>query len=388
MKFNKRIVSIALIGMMLTSVVGCGGKAEEKKDEAEEGLTWESIEDTTTEEPVAEEPAEEPVEEVVSAEIPAGMYRSELTGEPISESLKDQRPIAAMVDNEVAALDHFGTAECDVVYEMMNSTKNGRITRLMCLMKDWGSIKQLGSIRSTRPTNIILAAEWNAVLCHDGGPKVHIDPYLKKEWGTNHFSGTFSRVDNGKKREYTEYILAGDLDSNFSSSNFSTTYNEFAPEGIQESHFNFTPWGNEVYLENKGYAKCLDATTIDIVPFTHNTSKLIYNEETKEYEYYEYGDKHEDAEDNAPLSFKNVILQCCSFNQLDDNGYLIYNCINPGALGWYITNGEAKVISWSKTSETGVTKYYDDNGDELQINTGKTYISLIPEDSWANITLQ
>ena len=83
-----------------------------------------------------------------------------------------------------------------------------------------------------------------------------------------------------------------------------------------------------------------------------------------------------------------VVFLICSFNQLDDNGYLIYNCVNPGEIGWYITNGEAKIISWSKTSETGVTKYYDESGNEIEINTGKTYISLIPADSWDTITLQ
>ena len=124
------------------------------------------------------------------------------------------------------------------------------------------------------------------------------------------------------------------------------------------------------------------------LPFTHNQSQLSYNAETGEYEYYEYGERHEDAEDGAPLSFKNVLLQKCSFTQLDENGYLIYNCIDPGQTGWYITNGEAKVIAWNKTSETGVTKYYDDDGNELEINTGKTYIALIPDDTWDNITLQ
>ena len=40
-------------------------------------------------------------------EVPEGMYRSELTNEIISEDLKNQRPIAVMVDNESTALPHF-----------------------------------------------------------------------------------------------------------------------------------------------------------------------------------------------------------------------------------------------------------------------------------------
>ncbi len=380
--YGKRIVAAMLCTTMVMAATACG--AEDATEEPVSAVSFEAIPDASSD-TNAEKDNTEVAEEPASDEpyvLPEGMYFSELTGEPISEELKDQRPIAAMVDNESTALPHYGTSEVDVVYELMNSTANDRITRLMCVMKDWGSIEQLGSIRSTRPTNIILASEWNAILCHDGGP-YHNEAYFAKDWAKDHISGYFSRVNNGKAREFTEYILPGDLETDLEKFNISATYNQFANEG---SHFNFVPYGTELTLSDK-YSNTYPAALITL-PFKHNGSQLVYNADTKEYEYYEYGERHEDAEDGAPLSFKNVILQNCSFTQLDENGYLIYNCINPGALGWYITNGEAKVISWSKTSETGITKYYDDNGDELEINTGKTYISLIPEDSWGSITLQ
>ena len=86
---------------------------------------------------------------------PEHSYRSELTNEWIDEDLKDQRPIAVMVDNERTALPHFGVADADVVYEIMNSTLNDRITRFMVVVKDWDKIEQLGSIRSARPTNFM-----------------------------------------------------------------------------------------------------------------------------------------------------------------------------------------------------------------------------------------
>lgn len=58
-----------------------------------------------------------------------------------------------MVDNESIALPHYGLTQADVVYEMMNSTENGRITRFMALVKDWETLEQFGSIRSARVTN-------------------------------------------------------------------------------------------------------------------------------------------------------------------------------------------------------------------------------------------
>ncbi len=379
---GKKAVSLFLAAAILTmTVTACGKNTQEPAvgDPAESIFEEATAETSQESEPEAAPESDEPYV------LPEGMYFSELTGEPISEDIKDQRPIAAMVDNESIALPHYGTSEADVVYELMNSTKNDRITRLMCVVKDWGAIEQLGSIRSTRPTNIMLAAEWNAVLCHDGGPYYN-DQYFSQPWSA-HFSGTFSRINNGKASEFTEYIVSGDLDNNFDSyagrAGYETNYNEYANEG---SHFNFVPYGEEIELDEK-YSRSYQAFKVSL-PFTHNGSQLIYNPETKMYEYYEYGDRHEDAEDDEPLAFKNVLLQCCSFAQLDDNGYLIYNCIGSGQNAWYLTNGIAKDVTWVKASETDVTRFYDETGEELQINTGKTYIGLIPDDTWDKVIFE
>lgn len=62
-------------------------------------------------------------------------YVSELTGLPTSIALQTQRPVAVMIDNDTKALPHYGLSEADVVYEMMNSTANKRVTRLMAIYK-------------------------------------------------------------------------------------------------------------------------------------------------------------------------------------------------------------------------------------------------------------
>ncbi len=376
-KYGKKAIAAMLCTTCVLSVAACSNTEEETASNSE--VSFEQI-DTSTDAATAATTSETASEEEYV--LPEGMYFSELTGEPISEDIKDQRPIAAMVDNEIYALPHYETTSADVVYEMMNSTANDRITRLMCVVKDWGAIEQLGSIRSTRPTNILLASEWNAILCHDGGP-YHNDAYFAQPWAQDHISGYFSRINNGKDTEFTEYIVSGDLESDLSKFNISATYNEYANEG---SHFNFVDYGKEINLDEK-YDRSYAANKISL-PFWHNSSILTYNSETGLYEYSEYDSEYLDASNEEPLAFKNVILQKCSFTQLDDNGYLIYNCIGSGEYGWYITNGVAKDITWAKTSETDVTRFYDENGEELQINTGKTYIALIPDDTWENIIFE
>ena len=312
-----------------------------------------------------------------------GMYRSELTNEWISEDLKDQRPIAAMVDNEKTALPHYGVSKADVVYEMTNSLANDGITRLMVLVKDWEKIEQLGSIRSTRPTNLVIAPEWNAVVCHDGGP-FYIDDYLAKPFVDN-FSGTFSRVDNGKSREFTEYICPGDLDKNFESkSNVSRTYNEYYNGG---PHYQFVSSDSEIN-DLSGAPSVKDCTRVEL-PFKHNGSKLEYDPASQRYMYSEYGMKHIDPGNNdEQLGFTNVLLQNARYVKFDDNGYMMFHAIDYQRDGWFITQGKAIPVTWSKEDEVSPTRYYDKDGNEIVLNTGKTYVALIPDDKWSGLTVE
>ncbi len=300
---------------------------------------------------------------------------NELTGQEVDDSIVPQRPVAVMVDNEKKALQHYGTAEADIVYEMMNSTANGRVTRLMCLYKDWANLQQTGSIRSARTTNVILLGEYNAVLIHDGGP-VYINSYLKQPYSSN-LSGGFTRVKNGKPTEFTEYVFGQELVSRFSKAGLSTAYT--APTE-RATHFLFNQADTE--LLGGVVANNVDLSAV----FTHNSSKLLYNAGTRTYDYYDYGDLNTDAEDGQAMTFKNVILQNVTFKQLDKNGYLTYNVIGQGE-GYYITDGAAVPITWSKASETGITHYFDASGNEITVNTGKTYIGLIPSDTWGKVVL-
>ena len=386
---KKKLIAALVIAMTMGIFAGCGGEEDPASPVATLNPSPVIIDEPASSEESAEESAEEspaPVEENHE-----NMYRSELTNEWIDESLQNQRPIAVMVDNEKTALPHYGLTEADVVYEIMNSTANGRITRFMAIVKDWGSITQFGSIRSARPTNFMLAPEWNAVLCHDGGP-FYINDWAKKSYSAN-FSGGFARFENGKAAEFTEYLTYDTytnttknktydgLEKRFANSHYTTEYDDY----YEGPHFKFAE--SEIDFSDRGDA--IDATDIQL-PFSHNKSMLKYNAETGTYDYYEYGAAHLDPlHDNAQLTFENVLLQDTTFSQLDENGYLIYNAIDRGRDGYYITNGKAIEVTWEKTTENGITVFYDKKtGKEIEINTGKTYISLIPSDSWNDIIIK
>ena len=333
--------------------------------------------------------AEEEASEFPKGLTEADCYRSELTNLWTDKKLQNQRPVAIMVDNERTAYDHYGLNSADIIYELMNSTANDRVTRLMCIVKDWENLQQFGSIRSTRPTNVILAGEYNAILVHDGGP-FYINKYLARSY-SNNLSGGFARFKNGKAYEFTEYVTSKDTNGSdglvdrIAQAGYSTTYNSYYP-GL---HFNFNSSITDLSSNHSG-----SVTGKDIyLPHPHNKSELHYNEQTHKYEYKCYGMAHIDPLDNNKvLSFENVILQCTGWSLCryddgtpDPNGYMIYDVVNSDT-GYYFTEGRCINIRWKKTSETDLTHYYDaETGEELRLNTGKTYISLIPNDNWSKL---
>ena len=380
---KKRMLCLMLVLSTALMFGGCNKEEDEPADEADNSSNEPVISIVTDD---SATPTVDISTETADAgdddEVREGMYRSELTNEWIDEALKDQRPIAAMVDNEKTALPHFGLSQSDIVYEMTNSTANDGVTRLMVLFKDYNNVKQIGSIRSVRPTNLQIVPEWNAVICHDGGP-FYIDDYMAKDYVEN-FSGTFSRVNNGKSREFTEYILEGDIDKNFAShSKYSKTYNSYHSD---EPHYKFTSASKQNDLSQYDDAK--SATHIQM-PFKHNKPYFDYDSSTGLYTYSEYGSTHVDAgNNNEPLTFKNLLIQNCRYVQFDANGYMMFHSIDFNRDGYYITDGKAIPVTWSKEDELSATRYYDKNGDEIVLNTGRTYVALVPDDIWSGLSIE
>ncbi|MCQ2522631.1 MAG: DUF3048 domain-containing protein [Lachnospiraceae bacterium] len=381
----KKKLAALLLGLTVAAVsVGCGKAAAENNEETpvvsenttggDTVISWEDL---------SGQQGEEEEDSVNSLDVaPEGMYMNELTGDWISEDLKNQRPIAVMVDNELTALNHFGTSQADIVYEMMNSTANGRITRLMCIFKDYNAVSQIGSIRSIRTTNLQLMPEYDAIAIHDGGP-FYINNFLANPF-QDHLSSGFARIKNGKPSEYTEYVTTGEINDRCKAAGIDQNYRD---QWYQGQHFQFAKHSEKVDLSKESNAK--EVTFIDI-PYEHNKMELTYIPETQTYRYAEYNQEYIDELTGDHLEFTNVILQESTFFEWDEHGYLHFNVHNgDGMHGWYITNGYAVPITWAKgPQEFDITHFFLEDGTEITLNIGKTYVCIIPDDSWSKLVIE
>ena len=125
------------------------------------------------------------------------------------------------------------------------------------------------------------------------------------------------------------------------------------------------------------------------LPFPHNRSELNYDKESGTYLYSEYGRDHIDPENNDEiLAFTNVILQCADVTQYDPNGYMKFEVLNRDGKGYYITGGKSIPVTWKKGAALDATKFYDANGTEITLNTGKTYIGLVSSARWSELILK
>ncbi len=117
-----------------------------------------------------------------------------------------------------------------------------------------------------------------------------------------------------------------------------------------------------------------------------NKPWFVYDEETGLYTRYQYGSAHTDGNTGETLTVKNILLQVCDWSVADsEHGYLSVETIGSGT-GYYITNGEAVAVTWKKDSQTGATKYYLSDGEEITMHQGKTWVCIIQDTYESNIT--
>ena len=116
--------------------------------------------------------------------------------------------------------------------------------------------------------------------------------------------------------------------------------------------------------------------------FWDNHPWFEYNAETKEYSRFQFNAPHVDQLTGQQLTCDNIILQYSGYQAYDANGYLNIDTQSGGS-GKYITRGKAIDITWSKDSQ-----YYDSNGQEIQLNRGKTWVEIVLNDSVGSVTLQ
>ena len=123
------------------------------------------------------------------------------------------------------------------------------------------------------------------------------------------------------------------------------------------------------------------AQTLDVIFSSGKTTSFEYDTQSRLYKAYEYGTEYIDAENDQQVSFTNVIALFASVYNIagDDKGRLDIETTGEGT-GYFACGGQCIPITWQRESG-GQFEYYLENGTELVLGVGSSYIAVIPDGS-------
>ena len=385
MKKHSLLLLLSLSAMLVLG--GCGNDSEDADAPVRPSDLEQTIEsttqDTTATTPETTVETEEEPEDVPPEE---GLIHSPLTNEWIDEELAAQRPIAVMFPIDRAAQPQYGIGEAGVLYECL---EEGNMSRQMGIIQDWKDMETIGNIRSGRDYYGYWCMEWDAIFVHWGGPY-----YLCEVTGRDDFdylsavavgagsaietpaagAGAFFRWGDNSA-PHNGYTSGEKLLKAINSLEYDV---EHTSSSYEAKHFDFVPMGEINTLADA--ADSFEATEIDLTGiFPVTKSSFEYDEATGTYLKYLYGSPQIDAATGEQLAFTNIIIQDTAWEYREDNKYLKFQTNDSGRTGWYFTQGRGIQITWEKEDDFSPTRYYDMEGNEIEINAGHTYIGVAQE---------
>lgn len=349
-RLMKTLSLISALTLIVTAFTGCGGKEEEP----------------TTTEPTT----------VITTEPPV-VYRNPLTGEAgYNEELIGNRPVMVVVENHSQARPQWGLTSSDIVFEMV---AEGGITRMILMYADASRLPdKIGPVRSTRHYFLDLAEGYDAIFTHFGQ-----STYAKQQLQSHDIDNINGYVDGS--------YFSRDKSRNVDSEHTAYTTKEWVTKAIEDKEyrttlkdgytdaFQFNIDGDKVLKDGS----CVTATVSFSSSYTYT---LNYDKQENVYYSSLNGNPFMDS-NGTQQNFENIVILYTNISAISgDTKNRVDFDLSEGE-GRYISNGSYEDISWKKGDSTDMLKLYDSEGEELKLNTGRTYIAICDDSREANNTI-
>lgn len=349
----KRIMILLLLVTSMVTMLACSKEPEVQEDPAI----------------IVDFQEEDDVEEI-SYE---GLALNPLTGLWIDEKIAARRPVAVMINNIKMALPQSGISQADVIYETL---AEGNITRLVAVFQDFDAEK-IGPVRSTRHYYLNIAFDHDAIFVHHGGSPQAFEAIKKLEPANLNSLSYLETIMawrdpvRSKQKGMYEHSLYTSAEGIMKGWQKVGYREELKQDLLRKFHFakeEWTPIG--------------ETAEVITVPFSKDyISSFRYDEATKLYNRFQFDKPHIDENNQEQLNVKNIIIQYANIRHIagDTEGRREIELISSGK-GLYITNGKAVPITWNKEAYNIPTQYYNMEGKQLEMNPGKTWVCIFPQD--------
>ena len=320
-----------------------------------------------------DEKAKKAEEEKKAAEAAKFGPHSYFDGMACTAAEQKKRPVAIMLNNLKLQLPQYGLDYGQIFYECVTE---GSITRLMMVTSKYENMPTVGSIRSSREIFVDSVPDYDAIFVHAGGsPGAYNEiaalalsnldganmylpsTYFRDQWRLNNLGLEHSLMTNG----------AG-IVSGIEFKGYRTTLKD----GYTPPFTFYDPTENHLTGGSAAPHVRLWSTPIQTVDF-------VYDAATGQYLRYHFnGTAHTDGNTGGQIAVKNVIVLYMDIGVIpgDEASRVAVTNVGSGT-GYYMTNGQAKTISWSRASIYDTTHYSYPDGSPLILNAGKTFICIV-----------
>ncbi len=293
----------------------------------------------------------------------------------LSASAQGKRPVAVVVENHPDARPQWGLCSPDIVVEGL---AEGGITRMLFIYQDIATAPKIGPNRSARHNYVEVAAGLDAIYVHFGGSYAAYNLF-SKDSSIDHIDGSkadgsaFKRdKSRGVATEHTAYTTGEWLSARIAEKSLRTDIKQG-----YEKPFSFAK--DKRTLANP----CKEIQLTFSLSYKHT---FKYNAEDGLYYNYMNANPMKEAEGNQ-MAVSNVIVIYCNVGAYSNDPKLVEWHLSEGK-GLYVSNGTYEEITWKKGGTHDMLKLFDANGNELQLNTGKSWIGFVPAANSANITAE
>lgn len=280
------------------------------------------------------------------------------------------RPFAVMINNHPTARKyHAGLQDAYIVYELI---VEGGLTRYMAVFKDQDTTK-IGSVRSSRHYFLDYAMENDAYYVHWGwSPQAQSDISTYKINNINGltYEGTYFYRDKslGISLEHTGFTKMEMLKKAVEKLKYRTETNKDLLLSYSVDSVDYSKLNNVI-----------DANNVSIKYSGSVVTSYEYDNVNKVYKRFVNNAVHKDHVTGNQYTAKNIITYQVSNSTIsgDAKGRQEFNNVGSGT-GYLITEGKAIPIKWSKKSRSEQTKYMYEDGTEIKVNDGNTFIQIQP----------
>ncbi len=296
------------------------------------------------------------------ASIDKPKYYSTLTGTLSGDkNAATQVVTGVMIENSPNARPQSGLKNSGVVFEAI---AEGGITRFLVLYQQ-EKPQTIGPVRSLRLYDIDWLDAFDGSIAHVGGS-----------------AGALQEIRNGQHR---------DLDQFFNSNYYHRASDRYAPHNVYTSFEKldalnsakgYTTSNFEGFKRTDGKpVKKPDATSIDIaVSGPLYNSSYTYDKKTNKYARSQAGAPHTDREDGQITPSVVIALKVDEETILEDGYRESIVTIGSGDAVIF-QNGTAITAKWYKATTKSQISFTDEEGNEIALVRGQTWITAVPNGS-------